>query len=244
GVTGLQCLSDPWPPGNPCRHYLFLVCCIPSPVIGTLPSFELGAIRFGDQVVDVPTGPQAFSTTIDLRPQQNLAVNIKAVVAPTTGLVTWQFKSIDPDTGGLPRDPLAGFLPPNKVPPEGEGSVFFTVRPKNNAPSGTEIRNKATVVFDVNPPIETALWSNTLDNAKPQSQVSPLMAVQKSNAFQLQWSGNDADSGIRDYAIYASENGGPATVLISNTTDTSMLFTGKPGNTYAFYSIAQDQAGN
>src|SRR5438105_780779 len=39
GVTGLHCLSDPWPPRDPCRHYAFLVCCIPSPVIGTLPSF-------------------------------------------------------------------------------------------------------------------------------------------------------------------------------------------------------------
>src|SRR4030095_10297735 len=36
-VTGLHCLSDPWPPGDPCRNYSFLVCCIPSPVIGTLP---------------------------------------------------------------------------------------------------------------------------------------------------------------------------------------------------------------
>src|SRR5437016_5013366 len=39
GVTGLHCLSDPWPPGDPCRNYAFLVCCIPSPVIGTLPYF-------------------------------------------------------------------------------------------------------------------------------------------------------------------------------------------------------------
>src|SRR5712691_7786563 len=39
GVTGLHCLSDPWPPRDPCRHYSFLVCCIPSPVIGTLPNF-------------------------------------------------------------------------------------------------------------------------------------------------------------------------------------------------------------
>src|SRR6266567_4237446 len=45
GVTGLQCLSAPWPPGDPCRHYAFLVCCIPSPVIGTLPYTEPLSIR-------------------------------------------------------------------------------------------------------------------------------------------------------------------------------------------------------
>src|SRR5215475_1426736 len=40
GVTGLHCLSDPRSPGDPCRHYAFLVCCIPSPVIGTLPVYQ------------------------------------------------------------------------------------------------------------------------------------------------------------------------------------------------------------
>jgi hypothetical protein len=207
-------------------------------------SFKLGGMRFGGQVIDIPEEFQGFSTTVDLRPQQNLTVNIKAHLDPMTGVVTWRFMSIDPNTGSVPNDPLVGFLPPNKVPPEGEGSVYFTVQPKNTAPSGTEIRNKATVVFDINPPIETALWSNILDTTKPQSQVLPLMAVQKSNPFPLQWSGSDGDSGVRDYAIYVSENGGPATVLISNTTDTSIQFTGKLGNTYAFYSVAQDQVGN
>jgi hypothetical protein len=46
-------------------------------------------------------------------------------------------------------------LPPNVNPPEGEGSVRFTVRPRPGLPVGTEIRNKASIVFDFNPPIET-----------------------------------------------------------------------------------------
>ena len=32
---------------DPCRHYSFLVCCIPSPVIGTLP--EILAFGFSGQ---------------------------------------------------------------------------------------------------------------------------------------------------------------------------------------------------
>jgi len=50
---------------------------------------------------------------------------------------------------------LAGFLPPNKAAPEGDGSVFYTMSPKQGLPIGTEIRAKATIVFDVNPAIDT-----------------------------------------------------------------------------------------
>ncbi|MHA2620993.1 MAG: DUF7619 domain-containing protein [bacterium JZ-2024 1] len=46
-------------------------------------------------------------------------------------------------------------LPPNTNPPEGEGFVRFTVKPRPGLPPGTEIRNKASIVFDFNPPIET-----------------------------------------------------------------------------------------
>jgi hypothetical protein len=46
-------------------------------------------------------------------------------------------------------------LPPNTNPPDGEGSVRFTVRPRAGPPVGTEIRNMASIVFDFNPAIET-----------------------------------------------------------------------------------------
>ncbi|MFO1432502.1 MAG: dockerin type I domain-containing protein [Candidatus Competibacteraceae bacterium] len=207
-------------------------------------TFELGGIRFGDQFVEVPAGSQDFSTRVNLRPRQNLAVNIDAKLDPKTGLVTWQFKSVDPDTGGVPSDPAAGFLPPNKVPPEGEASVFFTVRAKEGAQTGTEIRNKAIIVFDVNPPIETGQWVNTVDNTKPQSKVLPLTSAQQSPTFQVQWAGTDGESGVREHTVYVSENGGPASVFLNNTTETSASFTGKPGSTYAFYSMAMDYAGN
>lgn len=46
-------------------------------------------------------------------------------------------------------------LPPNEEPPEGEGFVRFAILPKPNLPLGTEIRNKASIVFDFNPPILT-----------------------------------------------------------------------------------------
>ncbi len=59
-------------------------------------------------------------------------------------------------------DPVLGFLDPDKTPPQGEGSVQFTVAQKPNLAVGTTISNKATVVFDANSPIVTPTWVNTI----------------------------------------------------------------------------------
>ena len=58
-----------------------------------------------------------------------------------TGVLSWYFSSIDPATGQPPTNPLAGFLPPNVTPPEGEGSVLFTVHAAAGLAGGTQISN-------------------------------------------------------------------------------------------------------
>src|SRR5205085_496353 len=82
------------------------------------------------------------------------------------------FASIDPNTGLPPTDPTVGFLQPGM-----EGSVLFTVLPKPSVPTGTIVQNQASVVFDFNPAMNTPVWSNTLDNDKPISQVQTLPAT-------------------------------------------------------------------
>lgn len=208
-----------------------------------LSNLFLGTIRFGTTTVLVPAGVQSFATTVDLRPENDLLVNIEAALDPNTRIVTWSFTSIDPVTGQPPTDPLAGFLSPNVNPPEGEGSVSFTFVPKAGLPTGTEIRNKATIVFDTNPPIDTAETLNTLDNTEPSSEIAALASTELPQ-FPLEWSGTDVGSGIKDYTIFVSEDGGPFTVFLRNTTDTSATFTGQAGKAYAFLSVARDQAGN
>jgi hypothetical protein len=46
------------------------------------------------------------------------------------------------------------------------------------------------------------------------------------------------------YSIYVSNNGGAFALWLGGTTQTSAVYTGVNGHTYAFYSRAQDQAGN
>jgi len=209
-----------------------------------LPTLNLGPITFLDKIVIPPHNiPLAvtgqFNTDVDLRPANNIIVRIDATLNQNTNVLTWRFTSIDPDTGQAPEDPRAGFLPPGA-----EGSVFFTVMPKNGLSTGTPIRNKATIVFDVNPPLDTPEWFNTIDNTKPTSHVLPLAATQTSTSFNVQWAGADEGSGVRDFKVYVSDNGGPFTPWLTHTTSTQATFPGVTDHTYAFFSVARDLTNN
>lgn len=202
----------------------------------------LGPITFPNQVVTPPLIPLSvapFTTTVDLRPANNLLVKISASLNTTTSILTWTFQSLDPATNQPPADPLAGFLPPGA-----EGSVFFTVMPKSTVTTGTVIQNTATVIFDVNAPISTPTWSNTIDSTRPISHVNQLAATQTTTSFMVSWAGSDAGAGVQDFTVYASDNGGSFTSWQTNTPATSATFTGTVGHTYRFYSIARDLVGN
>ncbi|MFL6282095.1 MAG: DUF4214 domain-containing protein, partial [Pyrinomonadaceae bacterium] len=209
-----------------------------------LSTFSLGAFSFGDRSAFAPQGFKSYTTDVDLRPAKSLVVHIDAQLNQANGLVTWRFTSIDPATGQPTDDPLAGFLPPDKNAPEGQGSVTFSVSSKPGIVSGTQISNKATIVFDHNAPIDTNAYVNTLDNTNPSSGVATLSSQQPVHSFLVSWVGADTGSGLRDYTVFVSANGGPFTVWLTDTTDTSAYFYGGASTSYSFYTIARDMAGN
>src|SRR5207245_9190591 len=55
----------------------------------------------------------------------------------------------------------------------------------------------------------TPQWVNSIDNALPASSVLALAAFQNSTGFSVRWSGNDVGSGIQNFTILVSEDGGP-----------------------------------
>ena len=210
-----------------------------------LETFELGPVAFGmNTLVTPPPGLFEWTTNIDLRPSNSLIVRVGAALDKNTGVVTWRFLSLDPATGLPTENALAGFLPPNVNPPEGDGVVTFTVRPKPNPATGTEIRNGARIVFDTNAPIDTPEWLNTIDNTRPTSSVLPLAASQSSTDFTVNWSGTDTGSGIAYYKIYVSENGSPFKIWLDGVNSTSALYPGQPNSNYGFFSLATDGARN
>jgi hypothetical protein len=83
-----------------------------------------------------------------------------------------------------------------------------------------------------------------IDATKPVSHVSALPATATTPNFSVQWSGTDATSGLANYTIYVSDNGGLFAPWLSNVTSTQAYYTGSLLHTYGFYSIALDVAGN
>jgi hypothetical protein len=184
-------------------------------------------------------GQDELASTVDLRPSQNLLVNVDAKLDPVAKVLTWTFTSIDPATGQPPVDAGIGFLPAG-----GQGDVVFSVKPKEGLATGTQIQDQGKVVFNKLPADPTAVWQNTIDNTSPVSHVLALPTKETSQSFLVQWSGTDIGSGVQDFTIYTSDNGGSFSPWLQNTTDTSDFYPGVDGHTYGFFSQARDLAGN
>ncbi len=99
---------------------------------------------------------------------------------------------------------------------------------------------------NVQPTPTSAQTTTTVDTIPPTSSVSVLPALSLSS-FAVSWSGQDnpGGSGLAYYDIWVSDNNGPYTKWLSQVTQTSAVYSNTtPGDSYAFYSIATDNAGN
>ncbi len=83
-----------------------------------------------------------------------------------------------------------------------------------------------------------------IDAVKPVSRVVTLPASESSPSFNVQWSGTDGGSGVRDYTVYVSDNNSTFTPWLSHTAAIQAPYTGRLGHTYGFFCIARDNAGN
>jgi protocatechuate 3,4-dioxygenase beta subunit len=133
-----------------------------------LATLELLAIGFNGTVLSVPPGMTGWTATAAV-PTDPYPVAVEAHLDPAAAVLTWVMQSVDPVTGLLPEDPLAGFLPPNDPACGhcGEGFLTFLVRPRAGLRPGTAVRNQASIVFDVNPPLLTNRVSNTVVRITP-----------------------------------------------------------------------------
>ncbi|MDJ1497639.1 PKD domain-containing protein [Cytophagaceae bacterium DM2B3-1] len=210
-----------------------------------LSTFKLGSFGFGnDYSIGIPQGLSAYSKTVDLHPAKNLIVRIDAKLDTSSGVLTWRFLSLDPKTMEVTDDPLDGFLPPNKLSPEGEGFVSFSVMPKSSLSTGTQIHNKASIFFDTNKPIVTNTFLNTIDKVRPTSQIESLPSTSQDTTFTIKWGGSDSGAGVRSYDVYYSVNSKSFQLWKYDISGSEARFTGYPDSTYGFYSIAKDYVGN
>jgi len=126
-----------------------------------LTSYRPTRIQIGDQEKEL-TGEQNFVTTIDMRPRINALAQVKGSFDAETGLVSWHISSLDPMTLEPTTEPMDGVLPVNGEEGNGIGRLSFDISLKQGLAVGTEIPNKASIVFDTNSAIETPTWTNTV----------------------------------------------------------------------------------
>jgi hypothetical protein len=83
------------------------------------------------------------------------------------------------------------------------------------------------------------------DTTSPATSVEVLPGAGPIN-FPVQWRGQDDvnGSGIAYFDIFVSSNREPFQIWLQHTTLNGALYSGKQGDTYAFYSVATDLAGN
>ncbi len=224
-----------------------------------LTAFELSSIGFGDRFFAIPTGSQHYEHTETITMSgYRFQVQIEAGLNLATRTVYANFRSINP-TNGLPPTVDIGFLPPEDGTGRGLGHLAYVIRSKSGLPTGTEIRNVASIVFDQQPAIDTD-WKDphnpglgidtnkqalvTIDADAPSSSVNPLPGSAASTFFTVCWSGTDTGSGIANYDVYVQTNSGPWTLWLSKFVANCALFEGANGNTYSFYSVGRDGSGN
>lgn len=125
-------------------------------------TFQFSEVAYGDRLIPLPPDILEFSTrdfptspTITGTVEGQMAIDIAVTFNPQTGRAKWHLKAIDTATELPPEDPLAGFLPPEDGTGRGQGQVTFAVKPKPDVVAGTRITNTASIVFDINDPIET-----------------------------------------------------------------------------------------
>ena len=135
-------------------------------------------------------------------------------------------------------------LPPNVNAPEGEGFVTFSVDLKPDLADGTKIKNKATIIFDKNFPIETNEFVNTLDLKAPVTTMSQVNYDTNLNSICVSCNSKDQASGVRSYQLFASKNGGDYTY--EGQFPSTALYPAEvaDGATYSFYILATDAVGN
>lgn len=146
--------------------------------------------------------------------------------------------SFTPATNTVKWDLLDRNLQPGET-----GNVLLSIKPLLDLPSGTEIRNDATIQFEIFETIVTNEVVNIIDTTPPEC-IMDLLASTSAPEFTISWDGMDTIGEIDSYSIFVSVDGGGFTSLLEKSLDTNMVFSGERGKTYEFLCVAVDTAGN
>ncbi len=203
-------------------------------------SLRLSSMGFGNQIITVPENVSFFQDRIDYSQQLGFWLDVTAGLDFPNNRFFWIMETIDPVTGQPPTDPTSGFLPVNDtLTGSGEGFINFVCKPRAVTPTGEVVSHQASIVFDVNDPILTNTWHNTIDAVAPFTSPNIMLDTFYTNVIPFEWSVNDDPGGCgvqfsevllsNDKAIFET------TGLLSDTTGLSVTL---EWNTLYYYKIS------
>ena len=235
-----------------------------------LSTFAPTHIKIGDKSAEL-TGDKNFVTTIDMRPNINAIAQVEGTFDEQKGIAKWHISSLDPMTmepttyvmdGVLPvntngqgigevsydiMEPttyvMDGVLPVN-TNGQGIGEVSYDIKLKDGLAHGTEVNNRASIVFDTNEPILTPTWTNVIDRIAPVSRVTGVKMLNDSTAT-VSIEATDELSGPWRYNVYVQYGSGAWFLEAENVPiDTTASIRVYEGINHGFYVVVTDSAGN
>lgn len=186
---------------------------------------------------------QNFVKTIDLRPAINAIGELRCDYDSQKGLAKWTLTSLDPMTMEPTDGIMQGILPVNYDGTSGIGNVTYSVDLKNRFLDGTEISNKASIIFDNNDAIETPVWTNIIDAIPPVTHVSEVEQV-NDTIVRVHFDGDDNRSGVWKYALYVQYGDNTDWNQVAEIDSTHLDFRFYENIDYGFCVVATDSAGN
>ncbi|MBS1904934.1 MAG: T9SS type A sorting domain-containing protein [Bacteroidetes bacterium] len=254
-IKGMQCYLGQKPIKDVFTH----VDCNGSqkevrPVVSKDPNHKSGPAGFGTEGFISSTGRMEYMIEFENAPDAQAAAykivvvdTLADVFDPATvvfGRMSHAFTATQ--SGNILRWEITGIdLPANKVPPEGEGWLTYSVLPKAGLTTGTTLGNRANIYFDANAPIMTNSYINTLDFAAPSTMMSALPSKTSDTIVTVRWNSIDpvGGSGYESAMLYMAKDDG-AYVAVGNQDADSAQIIVSLDHTYSFFALAKDHVGN
>ena len=185
----------------------------------------------------------SFVKTIDMRPEINAIAQVDGTFSHATGIAQWTFQSLDPMTMEPTNDLMQGILPVNYNGTSGIGEVMFEVGMKQGKADGTQINNRAGIVFDYEEAILTPTWTNIVDAVAPSSIIDNSWMVNDST-LRITADGFDERSGVWKYTWYVQAGENAPWWKEGETESPQFDYHIFEGIDYGFCVLATDSAGN
>ena len=185
----------------------------------------------------------SFVKTIDMRPEINAIAQVDGTFNQKNGIAQWTLQSLDPMTMEPTDDLMQGILPVNYNGTSGIGEVMFEVGVKSGKADGTQIKNRAGIVFDYEEAILTPTWTNIVDAVAPSSVIDNSWMVNDST-LRITADAFDARSGVWKYTWYVQAGENAPWWKEGETESPQFDYHIFEGIDYGFCVLATDSAGN